>query len=84
MAVAYLPQILHLARQHCSAGVSLGAWFLWLLGGVLILSHAIRVADGVFVTLQIVSIVAIVVVLVLGKRYQGMTCPLHGGHRDAR
>lgn len=84
VAIAYLPQILHLARQHCSAGVSLGAWLLWLLGSVLVLSHAIRVADGVFVTLQIVSIVAIVVVLVLCKRYQGMTCPLHGGHGRVR
>jgi lipid-A-disaccharide synthase-like uncharacterized protein len=84
VAIAYLPQILHLSRQHCSAGVSLGAWILWLLSSVLILSHAIRVADGVFVTLQTVSIVAIVVVLILCKRYQGMTCPLHGGHGRLR
>jgi hypothetical protein len=27
---AYVPQVVHLAREHCSAGVSSRAWTMWL------------------------------------------------------
>lgn len=79
-AIAYLPQINHLAKEHCSAGMSSKAWLLWLLGSVLIFYHAISIVDNVFIALQAVNIIAIVLILVLCRRYQGMTCPLHGGH----
>lgn len=56
---AYVPQIIHLATEHCSAGVSVRAWILWLLAAFLISLHAFSVFDIVFVALQIVNIVAI-------------------------
>ena len=28
--LAYVPQVVHLAREHCSAGVSGRAWAMWL------------------------------------------------------
>jgi hypothetical protein len=28
--LAYVPQVLHLALEHCSAGVSSRAWAMWL------------------------------------------------------
>ena|SRR5712692_1713158 len=77
VAVAYLPQVIHLAKEHCSAGVSLNAWLLWLLGSVLILSHAVIVMDIVFVMLQIINIVAILVIILLCKRYTSMVCAAH-------
>jgi lipid-A-disaccharide synthase-like uncharacterized protein len=77
VAIGYLPQIRHLAREHCSAGVSIGAWQIWLLSSVLILSHAFEVFDLVFITLQTVHIVAIVLVISLARRYQDMTCAVH-------
>lgn len=28
---AYVPQVVHLGREHCSAGVSTRAWAMWLV-----------------------------------------------------
>ena len=78
-AVGYLPQIVHLAREHCSAGVSIKAWCLWILSSVLIATHAFAVFDLVFIALQVVNIVAIATVIVLARRYEGMFCRSHGG-----
>ncbi len=33
---AYVPQVVHLGREHCSAGVSSRAWAMWLVGGLLV------------------------------------------------
>lgn len=77
VAIAYLPQIIHLAKEHCSAGVSLNAWLLWLLGSVLIFSHTLNVMDIVFITLQTVNIVGILLTILLSKRYTKMVCASH-------
>ena len=74
---AYAPQIVHLVIEHCSAGVSVRAWMLWLLASFLISLHAISVFDIVFVALQIVNIIAITVIIILSKRYQNMFCTIH-------
>lgn len=74
---AYAPQIVHLVIEHCSAGVSVKAWMLWLLASFLISLHAFSVFDIVFVALQIVNIVAITLIILLGKRYQNMFCKTH-------
>jgi lipid-A-disaccharide synthase-like uncharacterized protein len=77
VAVGYLPQIRHLARERCSAGVSIVAWQIWLLASLLIFSHALEIVDLVFIVLQGVHIVAIVSIIVLARRYRGMTCKFH-------
>jgi hypothetical protein len=74
---AYAPQIVHLMIEHCSAGVSVRAWTLWLLASFLISLHAFSVFDIVFVALQIVNIAAITLIIILSKRYQNMFCRLH-------
>jgi hypothetical protein len=74
---AYVPQIVHLANKHCSAGISVKAWLLWLLASFLIFLHAFSIFDFVFVTLQIANIAAITVIIVLSKRYQNMYCEKH-------
>jgi uncharacterized protein with PQ loop repeat len=81
VAVGYVPQLHHLAREHCSAGVSIRAWQLWLLASLLISSHALEVFDLVFIMLQAVNIVAISMIIFLARRYEGMTCVLHGSRR---
>ena len=73
---AYAPQIVHLVIEHCSAGVSVRAWMLWLLASFLISLHAFSVFDIVFVALQIVNIVAITLIIIL-SRYQDMFCRIH-------
>jgi uncharacterized protein with PQ loop repeat len=77
VAIGYLPQIRHLARERCSAGVSVVAWQIWLLSSFLIFPHAFEVFDLVFITLQIVHIVAIILIISLARRYQGLTCGFH-------
>jgi hypothetical protein len=74
---AYVPQIVHLTIEHCSAGVSVKAWMLWLLASFLISLHAFNVFDIVFVALQIVNVVAITLIITLSKKYQNMFCETH-------
>lgn len=74
---AYLPQIVHLAKEHCSAGVSSRAWTMWLASSVLIGALAIHRHDPVFVLLQVSSLASAGAILVLGHRYRGLVCEAH-------
>lgn len=77
VAIGYIPQIVHIAREGCSAGVSVKAWLLWLLASILVFSHAFAVLDGVFIALQAVNIVAIITIIVLAKRFERRVCKAH-------
>ena len=75
--LAYLPQVVHLAREHCSAGVSSRAWTMWLLSSVLIGALAFHRHDLVFISLQISSLTSAAIILSLTQRYRGMVCETH-------
>jgi len=75
--LAYLPQVLHLARQHCSAGVSGRAWSMWLASSVLIGALAVHRHDPVFILLQASTLLSALVIVVLVHRYRGMVCLAH-------
>jgi hypothetical protein len=81
-AIGYVPQIVHLVRERCAAGISVWAWQIWLLSSVLIFSHAFEVFDIVFMAQQTVNSVAMIVIIFFATRYRGMTCATHGfaGH----
>ena len=83
VALGYLPQIIHLLREHCSAGISLQAWLVWVVASILFYSHALSIRDPVFIVLLTVQLTAQITIFSLAKRYQGMACGLHGGHGDA-
>jgi lipid-A-disaccharide synthase-like uncharacterized protein len=74
---AYVPQVVHLAREHCSAGVSSRAWAMWLLSGLLVGLVAVQRGDPVFILLQLSSFASAAVILVLARRYKGMACETH-------
>ncbi len=74
---AYVPQVIHLAREHCSAGVSSRAWAMWLLSGLLIGLVAVQRGDMVFILLQLSSFTSAALILVLARRYKGMACETH-------
>lgn len=74
---AYVPQVIHLAREHCSAGVSSRAWAMWLVGGGLVGALAIHRQDMVFILLQLSSLTSAGVILFLARRYRGMACESH-------
>jgi lipid-A-disaccharide synthase-like uncharacterized protein len=75
--LAYMPQVVHLAREHCSAGVSRRAWAMWLVSSLLVGTLAVHRGDLVFILLQISSLMSAAVILMLAQRYRGMVCEVH-------
>lgn len=74
---AYVPQMVHLGKEHCSAGVSSRAWAMWLASSLLVGALAVHRRDPVFILLQASSLTSATVILVLARRYRGMVCELH-------
>jgi lipid-A-disaccharide synthase-like uncharacterized protein len=72
--LAYLPQVVHLAKEHCSAGVSSRAWTMWLVSSLLIGALAVHRHDAVFVLLQLSSLMSAAAILLLDHRYRGLVC----------
>ena len=75
--LAYVPQVVHLAREHCSAGISSRAWLMWLASSLLVGALALHRHDPVFIALQATSLTSAAVIVVLARRYRGMFCETH-------
>jgi hypothetical protein len=43
--LAYVPQVVHLGKEHCSAGVSRRAWAMWLVSSLLVGTLAVHRGD---------------------------------------
>ena len=78
--VGYIPQVVHLIKERCTAGISVTAFSLWCAASLLFLIHAAVIRDAVFVGLQTVNLVAGGLIVAFCKRYKGQVCPFH---RDA-
>jgi uncharacterized protein with PQ loop repeat len=76
-ALAYLPQVIHLAKEHCSAGISSRAWAMWLTSSVLVGALAVHRKDIVFIMLQLSTLTSASVIVFLAHRYRGMVCTVH-------
>jgi hypothetical protein len=74
---AYVPQISHLVRARCSAGISRLAFEVWLLASLLTVARAIAIHAGVFIVLGGVQIVATALIVVCAIRYKDTPCPIH-------
>ena len=74
---AYVPQISHLIRARCSAGISRLAFEVWLLASVLTTARAIAIHAGVFIVLGGIQIVATALIMFYAARYKGAPCPIH-------
>ena len=74
---AYVPQIRHLVKAHCSAGISTPAFEAWLLAAFLTTAHAIAIHAGVFIVLGGIQIVATVLIMFYAARYKGTACLSH-------
>lgn len=59
----YVPQISHLMREHCSAGISRVAYGIWLVASLLILTQALAIRASVFIFLGVVQIAAMTLIL---------------------
>ena len=74
---AYIPQISHLIRARCSAGISRLAFEVWLLASLLTTTRAIAIHDGVFIALGGIQTVATALIMLYATRYKGVPCPVH-------
>jgi hypothetical protein len=74
---AYVPQIWHLVRVHCSAGISRFAFCAWLGASLLVTTHAIATRAVVFILLGGVQIVATTVILIYATKYASSYCLGH-------
>jgi uncharacterized protein with PQ loop repeat len=77
---AYIPQISHLIRARCSAGISRLAFEVWLLASFLTTTRAIAIHAGVFIVLGGIQTVATTVIMIYATRYKNTPCPIH--HRS--
>jgi uncharacterized protein with PQ loop repeat len=74
---AYVPQVAHLVRQRCTAGLSERAFGLWLVSSVLMTIHAVTIDAIVFVVLGIQQVAATGLIAFYCRRYRGQRCPSH-------
>jgi uncharacterized protein with PQ loop repeat len=75
----YVPQIGHMIKERCTAGISVAAFLVWCVASTLFLVHAALIDDAVFVAAQSVNLAAGGLILVFCKRFEGRRCPFHGG-----
>jgi uncharacterized protein with PQ loop repeat len=73
----YVPQIVHLVKERCTAGISIPAFALWCVASLLFLIHAAMIEDAVFVGVQTVNLVAGGLIVAFCKKYEGEVCPFH-------
>ena len=76
-ALAYLPQVIHLAREHCSAGISSRAWAMWLTSSLLVGALAVHRGDMVFIVLQLSTLASASAIVFLAHKYRGLACEAH-------
>jgi len=74
---AYVPQISHLVRARCSAGISRLAFEVWLLASLLTTARAIAIHVSVFIALGGIQIAATAVITFCATRYKDTPCPIH-------
>lgn len=79
--VGYAPQIRHMVKERCTAGISVSAFVVWCLASVLFLIHATQIRDAVFVGVQFVNLAAGSFIAWYCVRHRGEVCPFHrAGH----
>ena len=74
---AYVPQISHLIRAHCSAGISRFAFGAWLVSSLLVTSHAIAIRADVFIVLGVIQIIATILICIYARVYENSYCEIH-------
>lgn len=83
VVVAYLPQISHLIKSTCTAGVSPFAYSVWSVSAILLLIYAITVGDPVFIALQAYQLLVTASILILSWKSHGRLCDVHCGTETA-
>jgi uncharacterized protein with PQ loop repeat len=77
VVTGYVPQIVHLIKERCTAGISIQAFSLWCAASLLFLIHAVVIRDIVFVGVQAVNLAAGGLIVWFCVRYNGEVCSFH-------
>lgn len=73
----YFPQIYHLVKEHCSAGLSVRAFILWTAASALFLVHSVIIGDIIFQIVQGISLVCSFIIAVFCRIYKDQYCEYH-------
>ena len=73
----YVPQIHHLVKERCSAGISRPAFYVWLAASVLVTTRALATHAAVFIMLGGIQILATSLICYYSKRYEHSYCAFH-------
>ena len=76
VAAAYIPQIRHLIKEHCSAGINIRAYIRGP-GRLVFLAYAGMIRDIVFIIAQILNLPAICAIVIYARRYENKFCTMH-------
>lgn len=76
VVIAYYPQIHHLWAESCAWGISISTWLIWLAASVLLLAYCIFRSEILLSVVQICSIAAILLTIILVRRSNNI-CPYH-------
>jgi hypothetical protein len=74
---AYVPQITHLLRERCTAGISRSAFDVWLVASVLVTARAVAIHAGVFVFLGGIQVLATAMICVAARVFKDSYCESH-------
>ena len=74
---AYVPQIKHLLKEHCSAGISIKMYIIWIISSICILLYGISITALVITVMQGANLIAITTILVFARKYKKSFCPYH-------
>ncbi|MEO8697383.1 MAG: PQ-loop repeat-containing protein [Acidimicrobiales bacterium] len=74
---AYVPQIWHLIKERCSAGLSRVAFAVWLASSFLVTIHAVAIRATVFIALGVIQLSATALILVYTTKYASSYCASH-------
>ena len=80
---AYLPQIKHLIKEQCSAGISRSAYVLWLISSLLITVNAFYIHSVVFKVLGIIQICSTAAIYIFSTKYKNKVCLFHSNLKPA-
>lgn len=81
---AYMPQISHLIKERCTAGLSRSAFGLWSVSSVLVTINAAYIHSIVFIVLGSIQILSTAVIFVFTNLYRGHVCTFHAANPSSK
>lgn len=66
----YLPQITHLLKIKNSKGISIFAWYIWLVGNLFLLIYAIYISNLVYIITESLFCLMNLIIIIMSYFYR--------------